>query len=117
MGQSIDRTLYMFSEDLIALDGLPAGCVRDWAAVQDYEPSEMLQRLVLDMLNHLCLAAAFMLPSPKSCTQTEYSTSFLSTLRCLPQPLQDKMRSEYGKLMYMLMDSNSSEIQELLEFK
>ncbi len=29
----------------------------------------------------------------------------------------DRMRSEYGKLMYMLMDSADSSIQELLEFK
>lgn len=29
----------------------------------------------------------------------------------------DKMRSEYGKLMYMLMDSSEPAIQELLEFR
>lgn len=29
----------------------------------------------------------------------------------------DKMRSEYGKLMYMLMDSAESHIQDLVEFK
>eukprot|EP00798_Chlamydomonas_sp_ICE-L_P010312 gene10312-8243_t len=29
----------------------------------------------------------------------------------------DKMRSEYGKLMYLLMDSSDSHVQELLEFK
>lgn len=29
----------------------------------------------------------------------------------------DKMRSEYGKLIYMLMDSSDSQIQELLEFE
>ncbi len=29
----------------------------------------------------------------------------------------DKMRSEYGKLMYLLMDSSDSHIQDLLEFK
>ena len=29
----------------------------------------------------------------------------------------DKMRSEYGKLVYMLMDSSDLQIQELLEFK
>ncbi|GLC41087.1 hypothetical protein PLESTB_000944400 [Pleodorina starrii] len=29
----------------------------------------------------------------------------------------DKMRSEYGKLMYLLMDSSEPAIQELLEFK
>ena len=28
----------------------------------------------------------------------------------------DKMRSEYGKLIYMLMDSSDLQIQELLEF-
>lgn len=28
----------------------------------------------------------------------------------------DKMRSEYGKLIYMLMDSSDYQIQELLEF-
>lgn len=28
----------------------------------------------------------------------------------------DKMRSEYGKLIYMLMDSAELQIQELLEF-
>lgn len=29
----------------------------------------------------------------------------------------DKMRSEYGKLIYMLMDSADPSIQDLLEFK
>ena len=29
----------------------------------------------------------------------------------------EKMRSEYGKLVYLLMDSQLPEIQELLEFK
>ena len=29
----------------------------------------------------------------------------------------DKMRSEYGKLIYMLMDSSDIQIQELLDFK
>eukprot|EP00967_Tisochrysis_lutea_P014197 scaffold15960_cov19-Tisochrysis_lutea.AAC.1 len=29
----------------------------------------------------------------------------------------DKMRSVYGKLLYMLMDSANPEVQELLEFK
>ena len=29
----------------------------------------------------------------------------------------DKMRSEYGKLVYLLMDSSDSQLQGLLEFK
>ena len=29
----------------------------------------------------------------------------------------DKMRSEYGKLVYMLMDSSDDHIQSLLEFR
>jgi hypothetical protein len=29
----------------------------------------------------------------------------------------DKLRSEYGKLMYLLMDSADSHVQDLLEFK
>ena len=29
----------------------------------------------------------------------------------------DKMRSEYGKLMYLLMDSAEPNIQELVEFR
>lgn len=29
----------------------------------------------------------------------------------------DKMRSEYGKLVYLLMDSADSQLQGLLEFK
>ncbi len=29
----------------------------------------------------------------------------------------DKMRSEYGKLMYLLMDSAEPNIQELIEFR
>lgn len=34
-----------------------------------------------------------------------------------PEPDPEKMRSTYGMLLYMLMDSCDPEIQELLEFK
>lgn len=36
---------------------------------------------------------------------------------CTCGPGADKMRSEYGKLVYLLMDSADGHIQELIEFR
>ena len=71
-----------------------------------------------DVCGGLCCESGF-LPALVLMANPPPTSLLLSPLppACTPTRTRTQMRTTYGKLMYLLMDSCDAEIEELLDFK